>query len=170
MMDKEVINYAFEITKKLHSWLNNDNFMEEQSKDNFKLIKDQIDHINGCLKNEIPGAVFHIGEFVHKCPYEKEKLITNVVEIKSRSFVEPRGWVYEIGYKIIDQKTAKITSGGGSCWWDESDFKKITDPLLLLIIKKHQLENEKNKMDREINQIKNNLDKLNYALNVVSSL
>lgn len=167
-MDKQVKDYALEIIDTLHGWLSNEDFMEDQFKEDFKLFKREISDIEKCINNDLPSAKFEVGEFVYDCKYTKgEKLDTNIVEINSRSFTETRGWVYGINYIKIDKETSEITGGGSSYWWDESDFEKMDDPLLLLIIKKHQLDSKKQKHQHELKQIDSQLDMIRYSLNVV---
>ncbi|MBU8567610.1 hypothetical protein KM914_14395 [Virgibacillus pantothenticus] len=170
-MDKQVKDYALKIVGSLHHWLNDEEFMESQFNDDFKLLKQEISDVEKCINNELPGSKFEVGEFVYDCKYTKgKKLDTEIVEIGSRSFTESRGWVYAKNYRKINKETSEITGGGSSCWWDESDFEKIDDPLLLLIIKKHQLESEKRKHQHELKRIDDQLGKICYSLNVVKGL
>lgn len=116
---------------------------------------------------EMPVALFEVGEFVYDCKFAKgEKKDCEIVEIGNRSFVKPRGWVYSKNYKTIDIETGEIKSGGSSCWWDESDFTKMNDPLLLLIIKQHKLAEEKRKNEASIRRIEGRLDSLKYAIRI----
>lgn len=103
-----------------------------------------------------------MGEFVLKGD--------SVVEIGSSACTEKRDWVYSINYRKIDKEKLSISSGGSSCWWGESHFKKLDDPLLKLIIKKQKLDDDQRKKEHELDVIQKNQDKIRYALKVVQGV
>ncbi|QXE02799.1 hypothetical protein [Terribacillus sp. DMT04] len=163
-MEEDIANYALEITAGLHNTLDNENFMEDQFGNGFKYIKNELNLIDGCIKGEVPGAAFKVGEFVSRKGSE-------LVQVNHRSYTESRGWVYGITYASVNKETQTLNaSGGASCWWNEDEFKKIDDPLLLLIIKKYFLTKEKDDLKRQLINAEKQLDKLAYSLNVVKGI
>ena len=170
-MNEQTKEYGKEIIGKLIGWLNDEDFMEEQFNKNFPLFKENLHKLQLCIDGELTGAKFEVGEFVHNCKHGiGEKLDTQIVQISNRHFSENRGWVYGINYVGIDKEKHAITFGGSSVWWNEEQFQKIDNPLLLLIIQDYKLNNECEKKQRELGQIQSKQEKLQYAFQILSGV
>lgn len=133
-------------------------------------ITDEVDTLEQCIDGALEQPKFEVGEFVYDCKYEKDEKNKSVVQINSRSYSEDRGWIYFINYVGIDKKTSEVTVGGSSGWWDEKCFKKIDDPLLLMIIHKWKLEKELHQMNVNAKSLESKLEKIYYALRVASGV
>lgn len=114
---------------------------------------------------EKQGPKFRNGDFVYKgAPTDGA-----IVIIEESLFSEPlRCYRYLIRYAGIDRVKGEIRTAGASAWWNEDEFTPITDPHLLLMIKKYQIENDIRRHKQSLGVLEANLSKITYALEIIN--
>jgi hypothetical protein len=108
----------------------------------------------------VPKNKFYDGEYViTSSTHFSPKDFTQVID---PTWTENRGWVYTEHY--VDRNG---TGGGGGSAFEESLYKKMTDPKDILIAKKLSLLENQQKFKCSISRIDNELEKVNFALNLI---
>ncbi|MEC0239453.1 hypothetical protein P4H66_06235 [Paenibacillus dokdonensis] len=107
---------------------------------------------------------FSKGDFA----YKGKPSDNSIVIIDGTFFSESLGYRYSIGYTGVDRVKGEIRTTGGSAWWNEDDFTPVSDPQLLLMIKKYQIENEIRHHKQSLSVLEANLSKVTYALQIIN--
>lgn len=112
---------------------------------------------------------YGIGDFVYKGKVCDENIVQiSDVFIPQEVGKKPRYAIWYTQNQVIRDKNEIGTFGGGSSSWSEDDFTQITDPHLLLIIRKHALHKAIRSCEVHLKEFNNDLSKINYALDVVN--
>lgn len=112
---------------------------------------------------------YQVGDFV----YQGKVCDRNIVRISNvypptDTMKTPR---YAISYtqNRVRRDTNEIgTAGGGSTSWSEDELIPITDPHLLLIIRKFMINYAIRSCEQHLKSFKENLSKVDYALDVIN--
>ncbi|ARF69661.1 hypothetical protein B7C51_20255 [Paenibacillus larvae subsp. pulvifaciens] len=90
-----------------------------------------------------------------------------IVEIVSKTFPEKYGkWRYDIRYLDIDK--VKNTVSGNRVLHLEEHLETVTDPHLLLLIKKYEFETKIQHIKAELKQLETGVEKIEYALDIIT--
>ena len=110
-----------------------------------------------------PNSKFKVGDFAMLQGGQK------IVEIVSKTFPEKYGkWRYDICYLDIDKVKNTVSGNRRIHLREEEHLETVTDPHLLLLIKKYEFETKIQHIKAELKQLETDVDKIEYALNIIT--
>ncbi|ARF67072.1 hypothetical protein B7C51_19225 [Paenibacillus larvae subsp. pulvifaciens] len=114
-------------------------------------------------EESIPNSKFEIGDFAMLQGGQK------IVEIVSKTFPEKYGkWRYDICYLDIDKVKNTVSGNRRIHLCEEENLETVTDPHLLLLIKKFHFEEKIRDIKAELKQLETDVDKIEYALHIIT--
>ncbi|AUS03726.1 hypothetical protein HONEYBEAR_37 [Paenibacillus phage Honeybear] len=112
-------------------------------------------------EESIPKSKFEIGDFAMLQGGQK------IVEIVNKTFPENYGkWRYGICYLDIDK--AKNTVSGNRRIHLREHLETVTDPHILLLIKKYEFETKIQHIKAELKQLETDVEKIEYSLDIIT--
>ncbi|AGN89353.1 hypothetical protein ABNB59_14790 [Paenibacillus larvae] len=110
-----------------------------------------------------PNSKFKVGDFAMLQGGQK------IVEIVSKTFPEKYGkWRYDICYLDIDKVKNTVSGNRRIHLREEEHLETVTDPHLLLLIKKYEFETKIQHIKAELKQLETDVDKIEYALDIIT--
>ncbi|MEV2381158.1 hypothetical protein ABNC00_02110 [Paenibacillus larvae] len=110
-----------------------------------------------------PNSKFKVGDFAMLQGGQK------IVEIVSKTFPEKYGkWRYDICYLDIDKVKNMVSGNRRIHLREEEHLETVTDPHLLLLIKKYEFETKIQHIKAELKQLETDVDKIEYALDIIT--
>ncbi|QHZ50663.1 hypothetical protein [Paenibacillus larvae] len=92
-----------------------------------------------------------------------------IAEIVSKTFPEKYGkWRYGICYLDIDKVKNTVSGNRRIHLCEEEHLETVTDPHLLLLIKKYEFETKIQHIKAELKQLETDVDKIEYALDIIT--
>ncbi|AQZ45601.1 hypothetical protein [Paenibacillus larvae] len=109
-----------------------------------------------------PNSKFEIGDFA---------MIQGgkIAEIVSKTYPEKFGkWRYDICYLDIDKVKNTVSGNTRIHLREEEHLETVTDPHLLLLIKKYEFETKIQHIKAELKQLETGVEKIEYSLDIIT--
>ncbi|AVF27124.1 hypothetical protein [Paenibacillus larvae] len=109
-----------------------------------------------------PNSKFKVGDFAMLRGGK-------IAEIVSKMYPEKFGkWRYDICYLDIDKVKNTVSGNTRIHLREEEHLETVTDPHLLLLIKKYEFETKIQHIKAELKQLETGVEKIEYALDIIT--